>query len=90
MLPVWVPAASEPRTGVTVTVPVVDARVSQATLSLAVQVSVPPPVLRMLNDWGAGLLPFCWAVKDKLAALTPMAGGTGGGVTVSVTETETG
>jgi hypothetical protein len=47
-------------------------------------------VLRMFNDWGAGLLPFCWAVKDKLAALTPMAGGTGGGVTVSVTETETG
>lgn len=53
MLPVCVPTPSEPRTGVMVTaplpVPVVDERVSQAALSLAVQLSVPLPVLLMRN-----------------------------------------
>jgi hypothetical protein len=53
--------------------------VSHAALSLALQLKVPPPVLLMLTVWDAGLLPPCWAVKDKLVGLAPIAGGTGGG-----------
>ena len=66
----------------TVPLPVPDAglRVSHAALSLALQLKVPPPVLLMLRAWAAGLLPPCWAVKDRLVGLAPMAGGTGGGV----------
>lgn len=40
-------------------VPAVDERVSQGALSLAVQLSVPPPALRMLSSWAAGLFPLC-------------------------------
>lgn len=62
-LPVCVPTPSEPRTGAMVTVPVpvpeAGETVSQPALSLVVQVSVPPPVLRMLNCRAAGLLPPC-------------------------------
>lgn len=32
----------------------------------------------------------CWTVNDKLVGLAPIAGGTGAGVTVTVTGTETG
>lgn len=71
-------------------VPAAGERVSQATLSRAVQLSVPPPVLRILNGWAAGLLPPCCAVNDRLVEFTPMAGGTGAGVTVTVIGTETG
>ena len=35
------------------------------------------------------LLP-CWAVKEKLTGLAPIAGGTGAAVTVKVTGIETG
>ena len=52
--------------------------------SLALQVKVPPPVLLMLTVLGAGLLPPCWAVKERLGGLNPIAGltettGTAGG-----------
>ena len=63
--------------------------VNQAALSLADQVSVPPPVLLMLRVWAMGLPPPCWAVKDRLVGLAPMAGGTGAVVTVNVTGTVT-
>ena len=39
----------------------------------------------MVTAWAAGLLPPCWAVKDRLVVLTPMAGGTGAAVTVKET-----
>lgn len=42
--------------------------------SLALQLNVPPPVLLMLRVWAAGLVPPCWAVKDKLVGLAPIAG----------------
>ena len=64
--------------------------VNHAALSLAVQLKVPPPVLLILTVWAAGLLPPCWAVKDKLVGLAPRAGGTGAAVTVKVTGTVTG
>ena len=60
-------------------VPLAGDTVSHAALSLAVQLKVPPPVLLMLTVWAAGLLPPCWAVKEKLVGLAPIAGGTGAG-----------
>ena len=56
---------------------------SQAALSLAVQVNVPPPVLLMLNAWLDGLLPPCWTENDRLRGLAPIDGvEVGGGVGV--------
>ena len=60
-------------------VPEAGLRVSHAAVSLALQLKVPPPVLLMLTVWAAGLLPPCWAVKDKLVGLAPIAGSTGAG-----------
>ncbi len=61
---------------VTVPAPVPEAGLSdnQVMLSLALQLKVPPPVLLMLRVWAAGLLPPCWAVKDRLIGLVPIAG----------------
>lgn len=93
MVPLWVPAVSAPVVTVAVTVPLLvpeaGLTVSQLVLSLADQVSVPPPVLLIVSDWGAGLLPPCLAIKDRLVGLAPMVGGTGAVVTVSVTGTVT-
>ena len=77
---------------VTVPLPVPDAgeSVNHAALSLAVQLSVPPPVLLMLTVWVAGLMPPWVAAKEKLVGLAPMAGGTGTVVTVNETGTMTG
>lgn len=58
---------------------------TQAVLSLADQVSVPPPLLLMFRVCAGGLLPPCWAVKERLVGLTPMAGGIGAAVTVNAT-----
>ena len=58
--------------------------------SLAVQVKVPPPVLRMLSVCAAGLLPPWIAVNARLVGLAPMAGGTGAAVTVKETGIATG
>jgi hypothetical protein len=76
---------------VTVPFPVPDAgeSVNHAALSLAVQLSVPPPALLILKVCAVGLLPPCWAVKDRLVGLVLIVGGTGAGVTVNVTGTVT-
>jgi hypothetical protein len=68
-----------------VTAPVPDAglRESQAALSLALQLKVPPPVLLMVKACAVGLPPPCWTVKERLVGLVPMAGGTAAAVTVS-------
>ena len=64
---------------VTVPLPVPEAglTVNHEALSLAVQMRVPPPVLLMLTVWAAGLLPPCWAVKERLVGLAPIVGLTG-------------
>jgi hypothetical protein len=61
---------------ITVPFPVPDAgeSVNHAALSLAVQLSVPPPALLILKVCAVGLLPPCWAVKDRLVGLAPIAG----------------
>ena len=78
------PVVSVPVAAVTATVPLpvpeAGLRVNQAALSVALQVNVPPPVLLRLKVWFAGLLPPCWAVKDRLIGLAPMEGLVGGGV----------
>ena len=59
---------------VTVPFPVPDAgeSVSQAALSMAVQLSVLPPALLMLKVCAVGLPLPCWAVKDRLVGLAPL------------------
>jgi hypothetical protein len=60
-------------------VPVPDAGLTdnQVVLALALQLKVPPPVLLMVTVCAEGLLPPCWAVKDRLVGLIPIAGLTG-------------
>ena len=48
--------------------------INQPALSLALQLKVPLPVLLMLRVWAMGSSPPCWAVKDRLAGLVPIAG----------------
>ena len=55
-------------------VPEPGAKLSQALLSLAVQVKVPEPVLETVKDWLAGLLPPAVPVKARLVVLRPMTG----------------
>ena len=61
---------------VVVPVPVPDAGLTdnQFVLALALQLKVPPPLLRMVTVCAVGLLPPCWAVKDRLVGLIPIAG----------------
>jgi hypothetical protein len=61
---------------VTVPVPVPEAGLSdnQVVLSFALQLKVPPPALLMVRVCVAGLPPPCWAVKDRLVGLAPIAG----------------
>ena len=47
---------------------------SQVVLSLALQLKVPPPVLLMVKVCAVGLPPPCWAVKDRLVGIVPIAG----------------
>ena len=47
---------------------------NQVVLSLALQLKVPPPVLLMLKVCAVGLPPPCWAAKDRLVGLVPIAG----------------
>jgi hypothetical protein len=47
---------------------------NQVVLSLALQLKVPPPVLLMVKVCAVGLPPPCWAVKDRLVGLAPIAG----------------
>ena len=92
-VPVWVPVVSAPVVALTVTMPLpvpeAGLTVNHEAVSLAFQVRVPPPVLLRLTVWAAGLPPPCWAVKERLVGLAPIAGGTGAAVTVNVTGTET-
>jgi len=93
MVPLWVPAVSAPVVTVAVTVPLLvpeaGLTVNQLVLALADQVSVPPPVLLIVSNLGAELLPPWVAENERLVGLTPMAGGTGAVVTVNVTGTVT-
>ena len=77
---------------VNVLLPLPDAglTVNHAAPSLAVQVKVPPPVLRILSVCAARLLPPWIAVNARLVGLAPMAGGTGAAVTVKETGIVTG
>ena len=61
---------------VTVPVPVPEAGLSdnQVVLSFALQLKVPPPALLMVKVCAVGLPPPCWAVKDRLVGLVPIAG----------------
>jgi hypothetical protein len=61
---------------VTVPVPVPEAGLSdnQVVLSFALQLKVPPPALLMVKVCAVGLPPPCWAVKDRLIGLAPIAG----------------
>ena len=61
---------------VTVPLPVPEARLrdNQVALSLALQLKVPPPMLLMVKVCAVGLPPPCWAVKDRLVGLAPIAG----------------
>ena len=73
------PAASVPVATVRVTAafPVPDTRESVnhgALVTLADQLRVPPPVLLIVRACVAGLPPPCWAVKERLVGLAPMAG----------------
>jgi len=47
---------------------------SHVVLGLALQLKVPPPVLLMVKVRAVGLPPPCWAVKDRLVGLVPIAG----------------
>ena len=93
MVPVCVPAVSAPVVTLTVTVPLrvpeAGLTVNQEVVSLADQVKVPPPMLLIVRACVAGLPPPCWAVKERLVGLAPMAGGTGAAVTVNDTGTVT-
>ena len=55
-------------------VPLVGLSVNQVASSLAVQFSVPLPVLVILSVWFAGFAPPTVAVKLRLVGLTPMVG----------------
>ena len=78
IMPLWVPGLVVPGITLTIRTPlfVPDVRLSviHGTLSVAVQLSVPLPVLLMFSVWVAGLVPPCVAVKERLVELVPMAG----------------
>ena len=94
MLSLYLPAGKVPVATVAVTVPVpapaAGLRDSHVACSLAFQFKAPPPVLLIVRVWAAGFAPPCWAVKDRLVGLIPIAGGTGAAVTVNITGTVTG
>lgn len=56
--------------------PVPDAgeSVNHEALSMVVQLSVPPPALLIFKVCAVGLPLPCWAVKDRLVGLAPIAG----------------
>jgi hypothetical protein len=73
-----VPAVRFAALTATVAVPVPEPEagltVSQEAFSLALQLSVPPPVFAMLIVWAAGVAPPTLPVKAKLVGLSPMVG----------------
>ena len=70
---------------VPVPVPEAGLRLSQAAVSVAVQVKVPPPVLLSVTDWLAAVVLFSCAVSVTLRGVAPIAGGTGAAVIVKET-----
>jgi hypothetical protein len=74
----YVPAARVASLTVTVAVPVpepeVGLTVSQEAFSLALQLSVPPPVFAMLIVLATGFAPPTLPVKARLVGLSPIAG----------------
>lgn len=92
-VPLWLPAAKVPVVALRVIepfpVPEAGVSVNQGTLSLAVQLSVPLPVLLILSVCEPGLVLPWVAVKVKLVGLAPIAGGTGAAVMVKITGTVT-
>lgn len=82
----YAPAANEPGVVVTVTeplpVPEVVEMLNQETFSLAVQVRSPPPAFEMLRVCELELLSPCAAVKERVAGLVRIIGGTGAASTV--------
>jgi hypothetical protein len=89
MVPLYVPAARPAVLTDTVAVdgavPLAGETLSQVALSVADQVSVPPPVLLMLRLWFAGFGPAWTPVKVKLVGLRVITG-VPAAVTVSVTD----
>lgn len=85
----YVPAANPDRLTealtVAVLVPDEGLSVNQFALSLAVQVSVPLPVLATVRGWADGFAPPTVPLKDRLLGLKPMAGVEVEAVTVRVT-----
>jgi hypothetical protein len=90
IVPLYVPTANEPVDALTLIAPLLipeaGESVNQAALSLAVQVRVPPPVLLMFSVWAAGVPSPRWTVKERPVGLALIAGGTGAGATVRLTE----
>ena len=85
---VWLPAVKPAIAGVTVIVlPEVDSD-NQAAVSLASNVSVPPPVLDTASVLAAGLVPPWTPLNDRAPGATSSTGG--GDSTVSVTGIERG
>ena len=66
-------------------VPEVGERTSQETFSLADQVRSPPPPLEMLTVCELELLSPCTAVKERVAGLVRIIGGTRAAATVRLT-----
>lgn len=85
----YVPAVREPVVAVAVSdplpVPEVEEMLNQAAFSLAVHVKSPPPVLEMLTVCELELLPPSSAVKERLAGLVRITGGTDAAATVRLT-----
>lgn len=85
----YVPAVSEPMVVVTMIeplpVPEVGEILSQGAFSLADQVRSPPPVLEMPRVCELELPSPCMAVKERVAGLVRIIGGTGAASTVRLT-----
>ena len=77
-MPLYVPAMSPAifTLVVNVLLPLPDTGLtaSHEASSLTVQLKAPPPVLLMLRVCAVGLPPSCWAIKDRLVGLVPIAG----------------
>jgi len=69
-------------------VPEAGLRLSQAALSLTVQLRVPPPVFVMESVLAAGFAPPCVPLKVRLDGLRLMVGDVDPEVTVKVTGTD--
>lgn len=74
-VPAVIPAVFTLRVADPVPVPDAGLTLSQAALSVTVQLNEPPPVLEIVSGCALGLTPPCVAVNEKLDGLVPMVGG---------------